>query len=225
MNREISQKPVVFCILQDSRCAECGGVVEKNQFLRLQEGRALCLRCAHLDHLVFLPSGDAALTSRATKRSARSAVVLRFSRARKRCERQGVLVEEAALAAAEEECSRDAADRAVRREKSAARRVAQDRVLVVQMMETIRELFPRCPSEEVEKIAERTTERGSGRVGRSAGGRALDPEAVTLAVVAAVRHGHTNYEELLANGWERAEAREQVRAAAEKVLDEWRLPV
>jgi hypothetical protein len=54
-----------------------------------------------LDHLIFLPSGDAALTRRAGKYSTLSAVVLQWSRARKRYERQGLLVEEAALQRAE----------------------------------------------------------------------------------------------------------------------------
>ena len=49
--------------------------------------------------LVFQPSGDAALTRRANKNSRLSAVVVRFSRARKRYERQGILVEEDALSA------------------------------------------------------------------------------------------------------------------------------
>ena len=55
------------------------------------------MACADLDRLVFLPSGDAALTRRARKHSTLSPVVLRFSRARKRHERQGLLVEEDAL--------------------------------------------------------------------------------------------------------------------------------
>ncbi len=63
--------------------------------------RPLCLTCADLDHLVYLPRGDTALTRRARKHSALSAVVVRFSRARKRYERQGVLVEESALEQAE----------------------------------------------------------------------------------------------------------------------------
>jgi hypothetical protein len=50
-----------------------------------------------MDHLVFLPSGDAALTRRAKANSRLSAVVVRFSRAGKRYERQGILVEEHAL--------------------------------------------------------------------------------------------------------------------------------
>jgi hypothetical protein len=54
-----------------------------------------------MDHLVFLPSGDAGLTRRAHRASELSAVVVRFSRTRKRYERQGLLVEGAALAQAE----------------------------------------------------------------------------------------------------------------------------
>ena len=63
------------------------------------EKGALCLPCADLDHLVFLPSGDAALTRRAGKHSTLAAVVLKWSRARKRYERQGFLVEETASSA------------------------------------------------------------------------------------------------------------------------------
>jgi hypothetical protein len=219
-----TREPVVFWLVRDSQCAECGEAVEKDQFLFLEAGKPLCLRCADLDHLVFLLSGDAALTRRAKKRSTLSAVVVRFSRARKRYERQGVLVEEAALSAAEEECLRDAPARAARRQHEVARRVDQDRALVARMTEAIQRLFPSCPSEEAEAIAEHTAERGSGRVGRTEGGRALDPDALTLAVIAAVRHGHTNYDELLMNGYERSEARQQVRDAVDIVLKRWRGP-
>ncbi len=60
-----------------------------------------CLRCVGLDDLEFLPAGDALLTRRAKAKSARSAVVVRFSRSRRRYERQGLLVEAEALTAAE----------------------------------------------------------------------------------------------------------------------------
>ena len=66
----------------------------------------LCMSCAGLAHLVLLSSGDAALTRRARKHSRLSAVLVRFGRARKRYERQGVLVEEAAIEQAEAECFR-----------------------------------------------------------------------------------------------------------------------
>jgi hypothetical protein len=66
----------------------------------MQDDALLCVVCARLDHLVFLPAGDAGLTRRARKASTLTAVVVRFSRSRKRYERQGLLVEPAALAAA-----------------------------------------------------------------------------------------------------------------------------
>jgi hypothetical protein len=49
------------------------------------------------------PAGDALLTRRAKAKSARSAVVGRFSRSRRRYERQGLLVEKRALANAQRE--------------------------------------------------------------------------------------------------------------------------
>jgi hypothetical protein len=60
-----------------------------------------------MDHLVYLPSGDAKLSRRAKAASGLSAVVVRFSRARRRYERQGVLVEKDALARAEAQCRAD----------------------------------------------------------------------------------------------------------------------
>src|SRR5258706_9833338 len=88
--------------------SECGEELGRKAWITLAgERRALCLACADLDHLVFLPSGDAALTRRAYKHSKLAAVVLKWSRARKRYERQGILVEEAALALAEQECLAD----------------------------------------------------------------------------------------------------------------------
>ena len=84
-----SKDLVVFSILRDSKCIECGEELWKGSFLFMENGRPLCLRCADLDHLVYLPRGDNALTRRAKKNSVLSAVVVRFSRARGRYERQG----------------------------------------------------------------------------------------------------------------------------------------
>jgi hypothetical protein len=52
---------------------------------------------------VFLASGDAALTRLARAKSRTRAVVVRFSRPRRRYERQGLLVEPEALRHAERE--------------------------------------------------------------------------------------------------------------------------
>ena len=92
----------------------------------METERPLCLRCADLDHLVFLERGDAALTRRAGRYSTLRAVVVRFSRSRKRYERQGVLVEEQALVRAEQECLSDAEARRPARERAAERRQAHD---------------------------------------------------------------------------------------------------
>lgn len=66
------------------------------------------------------------MTRRAKASSRLSAVVVRFSRARKRYERQRVLVEEQALERAERECLADERARARRREREAARRAGED---------------------------------------------------------------------------------------------------
>jgi hypothetical protein len=94
----------VFISNRDSTCGECGEDLGRKAWITLVRDKgALCLSCADLDHLIFLASGDAALTRRACKHSLLSAVVLKWSRARKRYERQGLLVEEAALELAEDE--------------------------------------------------------------------------------------------------------------------------
>src|SRR6201987_1628628 len=169
---------VVFDILRESQCADCGKELLGGDFLFMEGERPLCLTCADMDHLVYLPRGDTALTRRARKRSALSAVVGRFSRARKRYERQGVLVEESALEQAGAECSADAEQRSERRERAEIYRDKQDQVLAMRMAESIRQMFPGCPPEEAQAIAAHTSVRGSGRVGRTASGRALEEEAL-----------------------------------------------
>lgn len=75
----------VFITTRESSCDECGEDLGRNAWIALaEEEGALCLSCADLDHLIFLPAGDAALTRRARKHSTLVAVVLRWSRARKR---------------------------------------------------------------------------------------------------------------------------------------------
>ena len=147
---------------------------------------------------------------------------MRFSRARERYERQGILVEEAALERAERECLVDEEVRARRRERDARRRAAEDLELLARMTAEIGRLFPGCPPERARAIAAHASVRGSGRVGRSAAARSLDPQAIELAVTAAVRHQDTRYDELLMAGVERGEARAHVRDGVARVLDGWR---
>ena len=209
---------VVISPIKDWSCQECSLTGD----LLIMEGEGpLCLACADMDHLAYLPAGDTALTRRAKKASGLAAVVVRFSRSRRRYERQGILVEEAALERAERECLADEDARARRQVREEARRAEQDLVFQADMAAEVRRLFPGCPIDRAEAIAKHAGARGSGRVGRSAAGRALDPLAVGLAVAASVRHEDTDYDELLMSGLPRAEARERVRGEVRRTLGSW----
>jgi hypothetical protein len=204
--------------VRDWTCAQCQGT---GDFLIMDDPGPLCLACADMDHLIFLPSGEAALTRRAKKASDLSAVVVRWSRTRKRYERQGLLVEEAALEQAEQQCLADEDARMRRRERDRERRAAEDVELQAAMIKEIRRLFPRCPASRATAIARHTGLRGSGRVGRSAAGRSLDDEALTPAVAASIRHEDTDYDSLLMSGVSRAEARDLIRPAVDRILASW----
>jgi hypothetical protein len=67
-----SKDLVVFSILRESKCADCGSELLSGAFLYMQGQRPLCLACADFDHLVYLPRGDTALTRRARKHSSLS---------------------------------------------------------------------------------------------------------------------------------------------------------
>ena len=212
----------VFITTGESSCSECGENLGRKAWITLVEGKgALCLACADLDHLLFLPAGDAALTRRARKHSTLSAVVLRWNRARKRYERQGLLVEAEGLEQAEQECLADEEIRARRREREAVRREELDQQYVQQFARRVRELYPRCPSGREVIIAEHACLRYSGRVGRSASAKSFDEQAIRLAVLAHVRHTETRYDELLAGGVDRWDARAEVEGAVARVLAAW----
>jgi hypothetical protein len=215
-------KPVAFEILRDSACSECGAELKRGSFLIMDAEQPLCLPCARLGDLEYLPSGDAALTRRAARYSVRTAVVVRFSRTRGRYERQGVLVEASALERAEQECSEDASERARARADGAARRQKEDRELVALMTAEISRLFPRCRPDEAAAIAAHTATRNSGRVGRTQAGRNLDEGALTAAVTAAVRHRHTQYDAMLAAGMDRILARQRIADQVQAILMSWR---
>lgn len=212
----------VFISSRESICDECGEELGSRAWITLAgDKRALCLSCADLDHLVFLPSGNVALTRRARKHSTLSAVVLKWSRARKRYERQGLLVEAQALEKGEEECLADEDIRERRREREATRREELDRRYVEQFAARVRDLFPGCPSGREREIAEYACLKYSGRVGRSASAKALDEEVVRLSVVAHLRHRETKYDELLVKGYDRWEARTAVEKTVHQVLQKW----
>ena len=101
---------VVIEAIKPWTCATCQSERGAGAALMMEDAGPRCMDCADLSHLEYLPSGNAALTRRATKLSGVSAVVVRWSRSRRRYERQGILVEPEALeqAGAELVTERDA---------------------------------------------------------------------------------------------------------------------
>jgi hypothetical protein len=213
---------LAFFVRRDTKCGSCGEAVFRNSMIHLDPKLgALCLACADLDHLAFLPRGDAALTRRATKHSKLSAKVLQWSRTRQQYERQGILVEPEALEQAETECLADAEARARKAERRAEKEGELDQEFVREFSSAICQQWPGCPASEAKQVAEHACLRNSGRVGRSAAAKRLDLSAVHLAVAAAVRHRHTDYDILLLRGVDRQEARARVATAVEKKLRSW----
>lgn len=89
---------VVMPLNAEWTCHRCGGT---GDYLMMETPGPACLRCVGLDDLEYLPAGDALLTRRVKAKSTRYAVVVRFSKTRRRYERQGLLVEPQALADAQ----------------------------------------------------------------------------------------------------------------------------
>ena len=212
---------VVFEIRRESKCGECDDELWPGRMIRLLGNKALCLACADLDHLDFLPRGDAAVTRRAKKYSKLWAVVLRWATARKRYERQGLLVESQAVERAEQECLADAEVRERRRARDAERRAELDEEFVGAFAGAVRASYPGCPAGVERRIAEYACQRKSGRVGRTAAAKELDPEPIRLAVIAHIRHEHTNYDELLLRLANRDSARREVRGQVDAILRSW----
>ncbi len=167
--------------------------------------------------MLRLPDGQA-ITQRCQR------VVLKWSRARKRYERQGLLVEAQALEQAEKECLADSEARSRRKEREAERRTEIDQQYIECFAARVRELYPRCPPGREIVIAEHACLKYSGRVGRSMAAKSLDEKAVRLAVIAHIRHTETEYDTLLASGYERWEAREKEEGISAQVLAQWEVP-
>ena len=188
----------------------------------MEDDAPVCMVCADMEHLVFLPSGDAALTRRARAGSRLSAVVVRFSRSGRRFERQGILVEEQALDGAELDCLADG-----RRGPAGASATASGGRAG---MSSCTRGWPRrsCACSLAAPGAgaiDRRPRLGprlrAGWAARRPGARSSLPRS-SLAVAAAVGHEDTRYDELLMSGLARELARAQVRDEVLRVLDGWR---
>lgn len=220
---EKAEELKVFISSRESVCGECNENLGRGAWITLNRQKgALCLSCADMEHLQFLPPGDRALTLRAKKYSSLYAVVLKWSRARKRYERRGLLVEEEAIAKAEAECLEDADVRERRRLREAERREYADEQYISSFAERIRQLYQNCPAGRERTIAEHACRKYSGRVGRSSAAKSLDERAINLAVAAHIRHTATNYDELLMKGLDRSDARSAVHGNVQQILATWK---
>ena len=100
---------VIQPVNREWKCHRCGGT---GDILVMENPGPACLNCVGLGDLEFLPAGDALLTRRVKAKSARSAVVVRFSKNRGRYERQGLLVEPKVLQQVQRDLEATASTRA-----------------------------------------------------------------------------------------------------------------
>jgi len=214
----------VFISNREGTCGECGTALARSAWIHLDQAKgALCMPCADLDHLEFLPTGDAALTRRAKQASTLWAVVLKWSRSRRRYERQGLLVEEKALESAELACLEDAPARAARARRRAEQALTADQDYVERFAQEVRRRYPACPAGRERDIAEHACRKYSARIGRTAAAKGFDGDAIDLAVRAHIRHTETPYDQLLMRGNDRAEARKSIAHLVDAVAGRWSL--
>ena len=154
----------VFISHRNSVCHECKQELGKKAWIMLSGEYAFCLACSDLDHLEFLPAGNAALTRRSKKYSAIYAVVLKWSKARKRYERQGLLVEEQAVEKAEEECLADQVVRELRNRRRREKELLLDRQYIRDFSAELLKVFPGCPPQTANQIASHACLKYSGNV-------------------------------------------------------------
>jgi hypothetical protein len=204
----------------------CRRLLRRDEIALAQDagGRRLaCAACAGLGGLEFVPAGNPALTRRLQQPGGRAAVpVLEWHHRQRRHVRVGTLAAAAAVVRARAACLADADARAGRRQRNQVRLAREDAAYHAEFAAAVRARFPGCPAGEERRITDHACAKHSGRVGRGAAAKELSERAVTLAVVAWIRHQETAYDRLLAGGVPRATARERIRPRLREVLAAWR---
>lgn len=108
------------------------------------------------------------------------------------------------------------------RETLSSRRAAteqRDAALVRQAASELEKQFPNIPSGEKEMVLKHGFRKYSGRVGRT--GLMPMSKKVLFAVIAHIRHKHTNYDQMLNKGMDRDEARRAIAKKTQDMLREW----
>jgi hypothetical protein len=179
----------------------------------------------------FVARGDPALTRALLARGALRVLDER----RGKLVQVGVAATPESIAAAQAEVAATAGTRAVARERSRERREREEARYVVAFDAAVRRLFPSIPDRDRQEIVQRTCEVGSRRVGRSAAAKDLDDEPIRLAVRAWIRHGHTDYDQMLdragvgrpfgrASKEARRDARKEIGPRVDAVARAWAQP-
>jgi hypothetical protein len=104
---EKASTPAVYSLSRPSRCYGCDRRLLAGEIVKLEAGNedkeVFCSKCAMLDMLEILPSGNAKITRLAKKYSKNQFVILRWSDLWKTYERVGLLVESQAIDRAQDE--------------------------------------------------------------------------------------------------------------------------
>ncbi|KAF2467776.1 uncharacterized protein BDR25DRAFT_59551 [Lindgomyces ingoldianus] len=95
----------------------------------------------------------------------------------------------------------------------------RDANLIHQAQAELTILFPKMPKNETEVVLKRAFRKNSGRVGRTT--QISMRKKVQLAVIAHIRHVHTQYDQLLDNGMEREDGRKATWKGVQDVLRQW----
>jgi hypothetical protein len=131
----------------------------------------------------------------------------------------GLLAPEAVVEEALSDAERTEAERAKKRAKSEVYRKQKEQRFKADVAARVRALFPGMPKAVAEQVVAHAFEVGSGRVGRTT--KIPDELKIELAVKAHIRHSRTNYDILLAKGWDRDDARERVWEKVERIYRQW----
>lgn len=215
----------VFLSRRDKlKCCKCNQNIKKGDFAvsESEKGSALCFKCSPFRDLLFLPSGDAALTRRSKKHSSLSAIVQQWNNRRRRYERRGIFVEQNAIDIAKKECLADQEQRRIKNVKAAAKRELQDIEYIKQFSLKIREFYPSIPKGREEVIAKHACKKYSGRVGRTAAAKDFDGDIIERAVIAHIRHHETEYDNLFGQGRRKKDIREDIKPLINKILKKWK---
>lgn len=211
----------------ESYCAVCGlGILLSSESRFKKEGEnGFCLKCAGLNHLVFLPSGNPTLTRRASKYSSVKAIVKQINLTYKGYERIGTLVEEAALQKAREECIFEEKNPDVTSSEESRKQDKFESHYIENFSIQIQAHYPSCSKEDVLKIAVFAYRKYLGKTRHSFSFKKLNSENIDLAVCIYVLHYYTNYPELHCLSRDTDNVRSQLLSKVNEIIEKWKIPI